>query len=216
MNLKTQKILSRILHSLIYIISPLIIYNIFNKYFPNIVSLIIASAFSIVINSYQMIKKHKLDLISILILLEFAFQILAALLGLSTKICLFSQTLIGGGFGVVFLISLLQKRPLIFYLAPKFSSLYNGDKLAWEKRWKTSYFRHGMRIMTFTWGIGLTLGGLIDIALVYQLTTSEFLLDSNVVSYGITGLLILWQLYYSKRFKNKLLKLGDSQIIVQN
>lgn len=216
MNLKTKKILSRILHSLIYIIVPLIIYNIFNKCFPNIVALIIAGAFSLIINSYQMIKTHKLDLISILILLEFAFQILTALLGLSERTCLLSQTLVSSVSGIVFLISLLQKRPLIFYLAPKFSSLYKGDKLAWEKRWEISYFRYGMRLMTFVWGIGLMLGGLLNIILVYQLTTSEFLLASNIISYGITGLLILWQLYYSKKFKNKLLKLGDFSLTVKS
>lgn len=203
MNLKNKK--SVILSIVINGFLPLIVYKILMNYFPSLTALIIATIIPCIGNVYEILKEKKIDVYAMFILFGFILGIVAVLLGGGEQFLLLRESFITGITGLVFLVSLLFKKPLIYYFAQRFSGSDKADKSVWEKRWEIPYFRYGMKLMTFVWGIGLVLEAVIKTILVYTLSVSTFLLVSSFVSYGIFGLLILWQVRYIKVFKNKLM-----------
>lgn len=203
MNLKNKK--SVILSILINGFLPLIIYKILMNYFPNLTSLIIATIIPCIGNLYEILKDKKIDVYAMFILFGFIIGIIAVLLGGGEKFLLLRESFITGIMGMVFLISLLLKKPLIYYFAQRFSNPDKNNKIDWEKRWNIPYFRYGMRLMTSVWGLGLIFEAIIKVILVYTLSISEFLLVSSFISYGIIALLIFWQVKYIKKFKKKYL-----------
>ena len=202
MNLKNKK--SVILSILINGFLPLIIYKILMNYFPNLTSLIIATIIPCIGNLYEILKDKKIDVYAMFILFGFIIGIIAVLLGGGEKFLLLRESFITGIMGMVFLISLLLKKPLIYYFAQRFSNPDKNNKIDWEKRWNIPYFRHGMKLMTLVWGLGFILEAAIKVILVYTLSISEFLLVSNFVLYGIIALLIFWQVKYVKKFKKNI------------
>lgn len=202
MNLKNKK--SVILSILINGFLPLIIYKILMNYFPNLTSLIIATIIPCIGNLYEILKDKKIDVYAMFILFGFIIGIIAVLLGGGEKFLLLRESFITGIMGMVFLISLLLKKPLIYYFAQRFSNPDKNNKIDWEKRWNIPYFRYGMRLMTSVWGLGLIFEAIIKVILVYTLSISEFLLVSSFISYGIIALLIFWQVKYIKKFKKNI------------
>lgn len=206
MNLNNKKsvILSIVINGLL----PLVVYKILMNYFPSLTALIIATIIPCIGNIYEIVKDKRIDVYAMFILFGFVLGIIAVLLGGGEQFLLLRESFITSITGVVFLISLLFKKPLIYYFAQRFSGSNDAnkaDKSTWEKRWEIPYFRFGIRLMTFVWGVGLILEAVIKVILVYTLTVSEFLLVSSFVSYGIIALLIIWQVRYGKIFKNKLM-----------
>ena len=138
MNLKNKK--SVILSILINGFLPLIIYKILMNYFPNLTSLIIATIIPCIGNLYEILKDKKIDVYAMFILFGFIIGIIAVLLGGGEKFLLLRESFITGIMGMVFLISLLLKKPLIYYFAQRFSNPDKNNKIDWEKKMEYPLF----------------------------------------------------------------------------
>ena len=72
----------------------------------------------------------------------------------------------------------------------------------WHELWMTSIsFRHGMRLMTVVWGIGLLMEAVLGFVLLQVLTVEQFLLISPFIGNGFNFGLIFWSLWYGNRMK---------------
>ena len=121
------------------------------------------------------------------------------LFGGSTRLILVRESLLTGATGAVFLLSLLYKRPLIYYFAMHFNTGGDKAKVAeFSGMWQYPYFRHVMRWMTGVWGLALVLEATIRTYLAFSLSTITFLAISPVVQYGIIGATVLWTVVYAK------------------
>ncbi|MBD3920415.1 hypothetical protein H8B09_16760 [Paenibacillus sp. PR3] len=166
----------------------------------SIAALTIATMIPLVDNLFYLVKNRKLDAFGSLMLFTFVLTLALVALGGSEKILLIRESLITGAVGVVFLGSLVFRRPLIFHLAQRFiGSPDFGDN------WAYSYFRFVMRLMTFVWGIMMLLEAAVRTFMVFQLTTAQFLAASNFILYGFIGAAIAWTVVY-RRYSAKRLK----------
>ncbi|MUG71841.1 VC0807 family protein [Paenibacillus validus] len=179
-------------------LAPWAIYEWLSHYMSSIAALSIATLVPLADNVVHLIKHKKLDAFGTLMLFTLVLTLVLVSLGGSEKILLVRESLITGAVGLVFLGSLLFKRPLMFYLVVRFLNKDISDN------WKYDYFRFVMRLMTLVWGGMLLLESVVRVILVFQLTTSQFLALSNFVLYGFVGAAIVWTVVYRKKSARRL------------
>lgn len=182
-----------ILALLINGLAPWGIYEWLSHYMSSLSALSIATLVPLADNAVHWFKHRKLDTFGVLMLFTLVLTLVLVSFGGSEKILLVRESLITGAVGLVFLGSLLFKRPLMYYLAVRFLKRDFADN------WKYDYFRYVMRLMTSVWGILLVMESVVRVVMVVQLSTSQFLALSNLVLYGFVGAAILWTVFYRKK-----------------
>ncbi|MFC0211048.1 VC0807 family protein [Paenibacillus chartarius] len=189
---------------------PLLVYELLRSHMSSIHALTIATIIPLFDNLYSLIKRRKLDVFAVFMLISFALGLLMVTLGGNEQLLLVRESLVTAIMGLIFLISLLFPRPLIFYFAMRFTVGSDPERAAaFSSRWKYPYFRFVLRLITAVWGISLLGEAIVRTILVYRLTVSEFLAVSNFVMYGFIGFAIVWTIYYRRHSQNKLKQMID-------
>ena len=106
-------------------ILPLITYKILINHMPSITALMISTSIPIIDNVYSIIKNKKIDVFATFVILGFVVGIIAMLLGGGQKLLLIRQSYITAVMGIVFLVSMLFPKPIIYYFAEKFLNSQN-------------------------------------------------------------------------------------------
>lgn len=69
----------------------------------------------------------------------------------------------------------------------------------WNARWQYPGFQQAMRVMTAIWDVVFVADALIRVVLVFVLSTSAFLVVSQVTFYGMFVLTLYGTISYSRR-----------------
>ncbi len=178
---------------------PWALYVWLSDYMSSLAALSIATLVPLIDNIVHLWKHKKLDAFGSLMLFTFVLTLVLVFLGGSEKLLLIRESFITASVGLIFLLSLLFTRPLMFYLALRFVG-----KSDFADNWKYEYFRYVMRLMTFVWGIILLLEATVRVIMVFQLSTAQYLAFSNFVLCGIIGIAILWTIVYRKKAGRRL------------
>ena len=141
------------------------------------------------------------DAVSLLVIFSIFLSLLAFIGGGSVRSVQLKQNLVIGLIGLVFLSSIIVRRPLILPLARATilrGSAANIRKLD-ELRAKHA-FLHDMAILTGVWGVGLLVETALACVLLYHMPIPQFLIVNPVIQYGAMGGLALWSLWFVKRW----------------
>ncbi|MCW3479935.1 hypothetical protein OL229_10270 [Neisseriaceae bacterium JH1-16] len=149
----------------------------------------------------ELARFRRLDPISALALAGIALSVLGLALGGSPRLLLLRESLVSGLIGLVFLVSLLFGRPLIYHLA--YATLRREDDNhaeSFRQRWQDSpMLQQAMRTMTLMWGVGLSGETALRSWMAWNWSTTRFLAISPLIGYGLYGALTLWTLWYRRR-----------------
>jgi hypothetical protein len=140
------------------------------------------------------------DAISILALTGIALSLVAFIGTGGAKFLQLRETLVGGLVGLVFLGSVLIKRPLIYYLAR--ASMLRRDAAGAEELQGLRgnvYFERTMATMTLVWGLGLIAHTSVNVALVFALSIQTYLAVAPIGGYTFAGIMIAWNVWYVRR-----------------
>jgi hypothetical protein len=148
-------------------------------------------------------RTRRVDALSVLVLLGIAISCVLMAMGGSPRLLLLRESLVSGAIGVMFLISLPMRRPLIYYLARATVGRKSEEGAArFEKAWEEqASLRRSIRLMTLVWGIGLTAENALRSWLAWNWPVERFLVVSPVIGYAIYGGLTVWTLWYRRRMK---------------
>jgi hypothetical protein len=167
-----------------------------------VVALILASVFPLLKTLYELLKKRRLDPISMAILLGLIVGLGALFIGGSPKLILLRESVFTGSFGLACLISLLFRsgRPLMFFFA-RYSAAGSDPALcAWYDRlWENAGFRRMQRIVTLVWGLVLVGEFTLRVALIYTVSPATVLAVSPVVMGVVSLLTVIWTMKYGLR-----------------
>jgi ribosomal protein S18 acetylase RimI-like enzyme len=108
----------------------------------SVLALSIATLVPLADNLVHLLRHKKLDVFGALMLFTFVLTLVPVSLGGSEKILLIRESLITGSVGLVFLGSLLFKRPLMYYLVLRFLVIKG-----FSDNWKYEYFRYPNRFI---------------------------------------------------------------------
>ncbi|MBB6691635.1 hypothetical protein H7B90_09505 [Cohnella xylanilytica] len=195
MSKRAQVILTLLLNGVV----PWALYVWLQPYMSSLAALSVATLVPLAENLLYLAKHRKLDAFGSLMLFTFILTFVLVLLGGSEKILLVRESLITASVGLVFLGSLLFRRPLMFYLAERFVG-----QSQFAANWNYVYFRFVMRLMTFVWGLVLTAEAAVRVTMAFELSTEHYLALSNFVLYGFIGAAVLWTVVYRKHSVGKL------------
>jgi hypothetical protein len=183
---------------------PILIYWALKNYTgaSDILALVISGVPPMIDSLVEVIHRKRIDLLSGFVLASIVISLILIALGGSPKVYLVRESFFTVAFGLAFLVSLLFKRPLTFYISRYFATGNHPENIPWfDSLWQYKQFRHTMRVVTVVWGIGLLFEAALSIFLVTALSIEQFLIISPFVLYGITGILIVWMFLYSRQGK---------------
>ncbi|TVY10911.1 VC0807 family protein [Paenibacillus cremeus] len=194
MSMRTYVMFTLIINGVV----PWALYVWLSDYMGGVAALSIATLIPLVDNIVHLIKNRKFDAFGSLMLFTFLLTLGLVMLGGSEKILLVRESLITASVGIVFLGSMLFRRPLMFFLAKRFVA--NNE---FDVNWKYPYFRFVMRLMTIVWGISLTSEAAVRIVMVFNMSTEQYLALTNFVLYGFVGATVLWTVAYRRHSRDK-------------
>ena len=187
---------------LVNFVLPYFIYVKTNLIIGPVHALILSSLPPIVWTLARSAYSRKADAVSILVILGIFLSLVAFIGGGSVRFVQLRQNLVVGLIGLIFLSSIVFRRPLILPLAratilrSDFADARMLDELEAKQE-----FRRDMTMLTAVWGVGLLVETVAACILLYCMPIQEFLIVNPVVVYGAMGGLMLWSLWSVKRWR---------------
>lgn len=154
-------------------------------------------------NVWTLIRKRHLDIIGVIVLAGLLAGLGLFLLGGSPQMILARDSLITGTIALLFLVSLLFPRPLLFYMVRQISTANDPKEGAeWDADYDHSRYKYGLPLMTAVWGVVLLGEAALRVKLAFTLPTATFLAVSPVVNLAIYAAAIGWSFFYGRRMRD--------------
>jgi len=184
---------------------PAIAYQILSRHGVAAVPALTAGAIFPAANIIRkLVATRSVDLIGAIVLIFLAIGVAASLLSGNVLFVLIKESFITGLVGLLFLSSLLWKRPIIFYIARQFVAGEDPERLAWwDGLWEHERFRRIMRIMTTVWGVGYFVEALARVGIALTLPPGKVVIVSPILAIGTTVGLIVWTRRYGRQAQER-------------
>lgn len=194
---------AQVLELVVNLVLPWVMYRLAQPYWGETGGLIASAVPPVVWSLVELARFRRADALSLTVLLGIVLSIGAMALGGDSRVLLMRESLVSGAIGVAFLLSLLFKRPAVFYLTRAFVAreMTNGAghiEMLWRER---PTFARAMRILTATWGTGLVCETLLRCWMAWHWPIERVLVVSPVVGYSIFGALMLWTFWYRRTLR---------------
>ncbi len=184
---------------------PYAIFSYYQSSLGDVKALIASSIPPILWSIVELVRKRRVDAISLMVIAGIVLGLLAFLGGGSVKFLQLRENLVTGIIGLLFIASAIVRRPIIYEFARAGEARKSPEKAAaFERLQANAGFRRAMILMTVVWGIGMLAITAIASVLVYALTIREYLIVSPIVVNACFGLLVLWTFLYARhRMRNR-------------
>ena len=180
--------------------APYLVYEALDGRFGDTKALIASAVPPLLWSVYELAKTRRLDAISIVVVASILFTVAATAMGGSARLIQIRDALVTGVIGLMFLGSLVMRRPIIFYLArATMSRNTESGAQEYEAVWYAPGVPAVFRVLTAVWGVGLVVQTACMCGLAWIWPIGRYLLVSPFISAGIFGLLMLWSLGYIAR-----------------
>lgn len=170
---------------LINAIAPYLVYELAEPYTGGMAALALSAVPPAIEGVWSVWRKRKLDVASALVLGGIIVSLVLVALGGSERVLLLRDSLITSVVGLAIAISAAFPRPLLYHLFRQVQGVEPDVR--------------AMRVMSVVMGLGLVVEMAVRTAMVFEMTTSRFLLISPFVQYGMTGALVAWAVFYMRR-----------------
>lgn len=136
-------------------------------------------------------RRRRLDPIGLLAFVAIAVGLVAGLVLHDTRLLLVKDSVVTGVLGVVFLLSLPARRPMIFVLQRRLLTR-EGTTESFELTWTDPRVRARSRRMTALWGVTLIAEAAVRVVLSYAVSAGSLLIISPLLAAVMFGPLALW------------------------
>lgn len=170
---------------IIDLIVPLILYFAIRPFTNDLIALIVAGAVPTFHTIILGIIRRRIDWIGIVAILGFSVALVAsALFGGSTLALKVSHPLITGTLGLIFLLSLALKKPLIITIL---ETIKKGN----PERFNKPEIHKKFKVITAVLGLVFIIDASIHVILAITLTTSTYLILDKIVTVGMLIIIFL-------------------------
>ncbi len=185
---------------------PLLLYRLTKRYLSasEVTALAIAATFPLVKSAVELLRRHRLDPVAILVLLGIVVSGVAVFLGGSARLLLLRESLFTGVLGLACFGSLLLRRPLMFYFGRHFLA---GDDPERRREFDATWHRPGVpfvhRLITGVWGAAFVGEFGIRVSLIYALPAAWVLFLSPIILGAITIGTFVWTFAHVRRVRRR-------------
>ena len=161
------------------------------------VALLTASGAAAVRLVWGVVRDRRLNPFAVVMLVVFGVGLALALIGGDPRFLLLKDSATTAAVGLTFLVTTLLGRPLTYAAMQSFNPA-QAAHLA--QRYETDpRVRHGYRLTSLVWGIGLLVEATLRVPLIYLLPVSVMVAVSQAMMIAAFVLLIAWTSWYSRR-----------------
>jgi len=181
------------------ILAPWAVFSLLQPLYGDTLALMGSALPPLLWSLFELIRVRRLDAVSVVVLAGILLTVAATAFGGSPKLLQLRENAVTGLIGLVFLLSLCLRRPLLYHLAAATFARQGAEAAARLELFIAtpkggSFFRH----LTVLWGAGLILQTAIMTWLVYLWPIGRYLLLSPFIGYGILGLLFAGTFWYRR------------------
>ena len=179
---------------------PLLVFHLARPQLGDAHALIASSAPPLAWSLVELLRKRRLDALSLLVLAGIGLSVLAFLGGGGIRVLQLREKLVTGVIGLVFLGSAAIGRPLIQGLARATLLRTSPERAAQlAARRDSPPFRRAMNVMTLAWGFALVGECALSATLALWLPIEHFLWLAPLIGYGSLGGMSVWTYAYARR-----------------
>src|SRR5215467_4824381 len=183
---------------------PVVLYKLSKRYLSpsEFTALVVAALFPLGKSIFDLLRRHQLDPIAIVVLLGLIADGVALLFGGSPRLLLVRESMFTGAFGVACFFSLLLPRPMMFYFSRHFISGTDPTRQArFNAAWQFREVRFCHRLITTVWGAVFVGELILRIILIYQLPAALVLIISPILIGVLTMATMVWAFRYGHRIR---------------
>ena len=185
---------------------PFVVYYLARKHTTEFAAIGWSSVPPAINNVVTLIRKRHLDIIGVIVILGLLASLGLLLLGGSPRLLLVRDSLITGVIGLVFLVSLLFPRPLLFHIIRQVTTANDPQEAAlWDEEYNQSHFKFGLPRITGVWGVVLVGEAILRtlVALSPRVSVKLFLAVWPVINLGMYAATSLWSFSYGRRVQEQ-------------
>lgn len=182
----------------------LIIYQLVRPFTSEVLALFISAIPAMIGTIVGLIRQRQVDVLGVFALITIAVSIVLVFFTGNAKLLLIRESFLTLLFGIICVVSLLFKKPIWFYIIRYFATGNKPDQIAvYNAAWQAPQFRTYIRHVTVIWGVTYIIEFILRLVLVYKLSTSQFLVISPIIFYGITIAVIAFTLRYGRYMRER-------------
>jgi intracellular septation protein A len=175
-------------------VAPVIAYQLLVRHgVGSTAALMYAAGFPLLAIAVAAVRNRRLDPIALLAFVAIAAGLAAGLVLHDGRILLVKDSIVTGVLGVVFLLSLPARRPMVFVLQRRLFSRGSGVEL-FDRSWADWQVRARSRRTTALWGVVLIAEATVRVALSFAVSPGTLLVISPLLTAVTFGPLALWTL----------------------
>jgi cyanate permease len=179
---------------------PVLIYDALHGRYGDVNALLMSSGPPIAWSLIELVRKRRIDAVSMLALAGIALSLLAFVGGGGARFLQLRERMVTVVIGAAFLFSAAIGKPLIYQLARARVRRGSPEQAAELEALKDDrHFRRSMTVMTVVWGTVLVVEAAISAAMVFAMSIHDYLIASRIMGYAILGALTLWTFLYVRR-----------------
>ena len=149
---------------------------------------------------YGWLSARRVEALGIMTLAFVVVGLVTSLISGDPFFYLVKESLLTGVWGLIMLGSLLAAKPLTYYFGHQFMAGGDPARAArYDALWQRPQFRALQRGICVMWGLGLVAEALLRVLLVFVLPIPVFLLVSQILAFGVIGLLMVATMLLGKR-----------------
>ena len=183
----------------INVICAYFLYRLLEPHFPpgSLLPLAISGLVPLFGLAYGVVRQGSIDIIGLFAAEDIAVSLIALSLAHDATSALVGRSLQNAVLAVLFLGSVLIKRPIMLYVARQFvtgnepSGKARFDQMAGQSDAKRVY-----RTMTLVWALTLIAKSAVSVVIALVCSTRQYLILSPLFAYGSDVLLIWWSFHY--------------------
>jgi hypothetical protein len=185
------------------VVLPWIIYQALTAQGVSTINALMATAIvPLATTLYGWLSARRVEALGIMTLAFVVVGLVTSLISGDPFFYLIKESLLTGVWGLIMLGSLLARKPLTYYFGRQFMAGGDPARAAWyDSLWQKPQFRAIQRWICIMWGVGLVAEALLRVVLVYVLPISVFLLVSQVLAFGVMGVLMVATMLVGKRMR---------------
>lgn len=183
---------------------PVILYELSKHYLSpsEFTALAIAAIFPMGKSIFDLARRGQLDPIAIVVLLGIVTDGAALWFGGSPRLLLIRESYFTGAFGIACFVSLLFRRPIMFYFARYFMAGNDPVRQArFNSAWQLPEVRLCHRLITAVWGCAFVGELIVRMILIYNAPTATVLIVSPIMIGAVTIATMVWAFNYGHRVR---------------
>jgi hypothetical protein len=193
--------------ALVDLVVPLLIFYGFRQAGAGIVTATLAgSVIPAVRTVYSLVRRRRADWMAVFMLVALAIGTIASLAMHSPRMLLAKDGVITAMCGLWLLATVVLGKPLLLAIGRGIAEAKRGKGggEVWASRWDTDpAFRHGLKLITAVWGVGLVLDAVVRVVIAFALPLDAVPGVTTVQWIVVFAGLYLFMFWYSR--KNDLL-----------